>query len=273
MVAFPYPKLMNANLQVDQGAALILCTASAADAARVPRDQWVFPHAGADGHDHWFVSERWSLCSSPAVAACAEALFACGRKAGRRLGIDEVGHVDLYSCFPSAVQIGAAAVGFPLDDPDRPPTVTGGLGFAGGPGNNYATHSIAAMASVLRADPGSFGLISALGWYATKHSLGLYSTIPPAAPGFRWRTVQDVVDQLPGRRGNAGFAGPVTVESSTVVHARSGEADLGIVACLTPDGSRAWANTRQTDLMKLLVTEELAGRPAVLRADGELDLV
>ena len=36
-----------------------------------------------------------------------------------------------------------------IDDP-RPRTVTGGLAYAGGPGNNYATHSIAVMVECLR---------------------------------------------------------------------------------------------------------------------------
>ena len=266
MVGFPYTKLMNANLQVDQAAAIIMCSAEAASAAGVPRDRWVFPHAGANAHDHWYISNRWSLCASPAIAACGRALTAA-----TGVAIDDIAHVDLYSCFPSAVQIGAAALGFPLDDPGRSPTVTGGLTFAGGPGNNYVTHSIATMVSVLRADPGSWGLISALGWYATKHSLGLYSTRPPSAP-FSLREVQDEVDPLPSRAVDVTYAGPVTIESSTVIYGRDGATELGIVACLTPTGTRAWANTRRPDLMKLLVTEETAGRPALLRPDTDLDL-
>jgi acetyl-CoA C-acetyltransferase len=268
MVGFPYPKLMNANIQTDQGAGFILCSAAAATAAGVPTDRWVFPLAGADAHDHWFVSDRWNLHNSPAIAACGRAMF---ELAG--VGIDDVGHVDLYSCFPSAVQMGAAALGFPLDDPDRAPTVTGGLGFAGGPGNNYVSHAIAAMVEVLRADPGSVGLVTALGWYATKHSLGLYSTAPPAR-GFLHAgdSVQTAVDALPSRRVDGAYGGPVVVETSTVIHERDGSAALGIVACLTPGGQRAWANTRSADLMKVLMTEEVTGRPAVLRDNGELDL-
>jgi acetyl-CoA C-acetyltransferase len=268
MVGFPYPKLMNANIQTDQGAGFIMCSAAAASAAGVPTDRWVFPVAGADAHDHWYVSDRWALHSSPAIAACGQAVFDL---AG--VGIDDVGHVDLYSCFPSAVQMGAAALGFPLEDPDRAPTVTGGLGFAGGPGNNYVSHAIAAMVEVLRADPGAVGLVSALGWYATKHSIGLYSTEPPSR-GFRLAgdAPQATVDALPSRGVDGSYTGPVAVETSTVIHERDGSAALGIVACLTPAGRRAWANPHSADLMTLLMTNETAGRSAVLRADGELDL-
>ena len=58
-------------------------------------------------------------------------------------------------------------------------TVTGGLPYHGGPGSNYMTHSIAAMAERLRADPGAFGLVSGVGMHMTKHAYGLWSAEPP----------------------------------------------------------------------------------------------
>ena len=93
------------------------------------------------------------------------------------IGIDDVAYVDLCSCFPSAVPDGCRRPG--PSGLDRPLTVTGGLLFCGGPLNDYVTHWIASMADTLRADPGSTGLVTALGWYATKHSIGIYSTDPP----------------------------------------------------------------------------------------------
>ncbi len=145
-VTHPYTKLLNANIQVDQGAALILCSAGVAAALGVPRERWVFVHAGARATDEWFVSERRELHRSPAIRACGEALFA---RAGMRA--EELGPIDLYSCFPAAVQLAARELGLPLEDPARPLTCTGGLTFFGGPGNNYATHGIAAVARQLRA--------------------------------------------------------------------------------------------------------------------------
>src|SRR5205814_519899 len=147
MVAFPYPKLLNANMQTDQAAAIIMCSLTVARAAGVPDDRMVFPLAGADAHDHWYVSSRRDLHSSPAIGAAGRAVFGA---AG--IGPGDVAHVDLYSCFPAAVQIGAAELGFPLE---RSLTVTGGLTFGGGPGNNYVTHSIAAMVDELRRGPGA----------------------------------------------------------------------------------------------------------------------
>jgi hypothetical protein len=190
MIAYPYTKLLTANMQVDQGAALLMCSVAAAEAAGIPRDRWVFPLAGADADDHWFLSHRLDFHSSPAIRlAGASSLSLAG------LAIEDVAHVDLYSCFPSAVEIGAAELGLPDDDPARPLTLTGGLTFGGGPGNNYGTHAIAALTDTLRNDPGSFGLVTGLGWYMTKHSVGIYGTEPagnrstskgtPSAPSLR----------------------------------------------------------------------------------------
>jgi acetyl-CoA C-acetyltransferase len=169
------------------------------------------------------------------------------------------------------VQIGAAALGLPLDEPDRPLTVTGGLSFAGGPGNDYAMHSIAAMVDVLRADPGSKGLVTALGWYVTKHAVGIYSTQPPA-DGFRHARPQDEIDALPRREQVADHDGTVTIESYTVMHERDGSPAIGLVACLLPDGRRTWANTTEPGLLKTMTLEEFCGRPAVVHAGGQLEV-
>jgi acetyl-CoA C-acetyltransferase len=268
MIGYPYPKLLNANIQTDQAAALILCSAEAAAAAGVPEDEWVFVASGAAAHDHWFVSERWSLAESPATRlAGAAALDLAG------VGVDDLAHVDLYSCFPSAVEMGAAALGLGLADPDRPLTVTGGLAYAGGPGNNYATHSIAAMAARLRADPGSTGLVSALGWYATKHAIGVYMSRPPTR-GFRVAEadVQARVDDLPRRVAVADYDGPVTVESFTVMHERDNTPALGIVACLLPSGERAWGNTNDAGTLRALLQDDVIGGGATLHGGGGIDL-
>ncbi|HZT65420.1 MAG TPA: acetyl-CoA acetyltransferase [Acidimicrobiales bacterium] len=259
MIGFPYPKLMNANIQTDQAAALIVCSVEAARSAGVPEERWVFPWAGAGAHDHWHVTERHDLSSSPAIRLAGRALF---EAAGASIG--DVAHVDLYSCFPSAVQIGAAALGLGTDEPDRPLTVTGGLTFAGGPGNNYVTHSIAAMCEALRRDPGSLGLVTALGWYLTKHALGLYSTEPPPA-GYRSVSAQAEVDALPARVVATDAEGPATVETYTVLHERDGSPANGIVCCLLPDGRRAVATVSDPPTLLGLEKEEGCGRPVVIR--------
>lgn len=264
MVSFPYTKLMNANIQVDQAAGFILCSYEAATGAGVPDDRMVFPLAGADANDHWYLSSRDNLHSSPAIAAAGRAALGL---AG--IGIDDVALVDLYSCFPSAVQIGAGALGLPIDDPSRSLTLTGGLTFGGGPGNNYVSHSIASLVDRLRAsETGTVGLVTGLGWYVTKHSVGLYSTTPPAG-GFRAANPQDEVDATPSRAYTTEVEGPVRVETYTVNYERDGAPLMAVAACRLPDGRRTWATTNESETLEQMTTSEFCGRPAVVR-DGRL---
>ncbi len=288
MVAYPYTKLMVANVQVDQGAALILCSAEAAGAAGVPDDRWVFPLAGADADDHWFLSHRADFHSSPAIRLAGRAALAL---AGA--DIDTVARLDLFPCFPSAVEIAADELGVAVDDPGRPFTVTGGLTFAGGPGSNYGTHAVASMAAALRADPGSVGLVSGIGWCMTEHSFGVYGTRPgpdradigvgvgggvpeltgvEAAGGYRWANPTPAVSVLPQCSPDAEARGEVTVETYSVVYERDGTPSRAIVACRTVDGRRAWAITTDPDQLAVLVTEEGCGRLGTLRDTGVVDL-
>ena len=264
MVGFPYTKVMNSNNDVDQGSALLVCSVEAARRLGVPQDRWVFLHAGTDAHDHTFVSNRDDLRSSPAIRLAGRRVF---ELAG--IGVDDLAFVDLYSCFPSAVQVAAAELGL---GPDRPLTVTGGMSFAGGPWNDYVTHAIATMLPLLRAEPEAWGLCTANGGYLTKHALGVYSARPPS-DGFRWESVQDEVDALPARDVAEGFAGPVTVEAYTVVHERDGSPGNAFAACRTPDDARTWATSTEADLLRAMTEEELVGRPGEVDADGVLHLV
>lgn len=261
MVSFPYRKLMTANINVDQGAALILCSVSAAEAAGISRDLWVFPHAVAGAHDHWLVGERDALDRSPAIAACGREVLTHSS-----LGIDDMTHLDLYSCFPSAVQVAAAELGFDLEG-DREPTVTGGLTFAGGPASNYVTHSLAAMAERLRAVPGSHGLVTAVGWYLTKHGVAMLSSEPPSKP-FGLLDPQSEVDALPRRDIASGEGGAAELESYTVAYGGDGSPTTGTIACLMPDGRRAFAKTEAADVIAGMLDADPIGLPVQLDGSG-----
>ncbi|MBA2625889.1 MAG: acetyl-CoA acetyltransferase [Acidimicrobiia bacterium] len=263
MVGFPYTKAMNSNNDVDQGAAVLVCSVEAAGRLGVPADRWVFPHAGTDAHDHIYVSNRDDLRSSPAI-----------RLAGRRAlaladaGVDDLALVDLYSCFPSAVQIAADELGLGLD---RQLTVTGGMSFAGGPWNNYVMHSIATMLPMLREQPEALGLVTANGGYVTKHAFGVYGASPPPA-GFRWESPQAEIDALPARAVVAEHDGPVTLEAYTVLHDRDGSRSNAFAACLTGAGARAWGVSTDPAILEAMTTDDLVGRPATRSAGGELRL-
>jgi acetyl-CoA C-acetyltransferase len=262
MISWPYTKLMNSNNMVDQAAALILTTVETAKRLAVPAERWVYPYAGTDAHDTYAISERDELHRSPAIRIAGErALELAG------LGIDDLDYVDLYSCFPSAVQIAAAELGLPLDDPRRPLTVTGGLTFAGGPWSNYVSHSIATMAELLAANPGRCGLISANGGYLTKHSFGVYSSKPPPA-AFRWEDVQDAVDRQPTRRAAVQWDGVGTVEAWTTPFNRDGSPEKTFLAVRTPEDQRTLAVLSDLSAGDAAVAGDIGGAKVAVRSDG-----
>lgn len=266
MISWPYTKLMNSNNMVDQAAALVLASAEAATRLKIPVERWVYPYAGTDAHDTYAISERAELHRSPAIRlAGTRALELAG------IGVDDIDYVDLYSCFPSAVQIAAAELGLPVDDPTRPLTVTGGLTFAGGPWSNYVTHSVATMAELLIANPGRRGLITANGGYLTKHSFGVYGTEPPTTE-FRWQDMQPVVDQEPTRRAVVEWEGVGTVESWTTPFSREGQPEKVFLAVRTPDESRTLAVIADPASAAATVREDIAGAKVAVNADGTATL-
>jgi len=259
-VSFPYPMLMNSNSRVDMAAALIATSEETARALGIGEEKWVYPHAGSDAHDIVMVSERVDLHRSPAIRMAAGR---CLEMAGVEVG--DLSYRDVYSCFPSAVQVAAREIGL---DESQPLTVTGGLTFGGGPMNSYVMHGVARMAERLREDPGSKGLCTANGGFLTKHAFGVYSTAPPERP-FRHADLQSEVDELPSREARVDAEGNATIESYTIMY-RDGDPADGYLACLLPDGTRTWAHVDDKDLCEAMTQDEFCGRPAHLPGDGSL---
>ena len=261
MISFPYPKFMNSNSAVDMGAAVIVTSVKRARELGIDESRWVYPWAGTDAHDTYLVSSRDNLHSSPAI-----------RLAGKRvleltgLGVDDLDLIDIYSCFPSAVQVAATELGI---SQDRPLTVTGGLTFGGGPLNNYVMHSICRMADCLREKPGARGLVTANGGFLTKHAFGVYSTESPPRD-YQYADVQDEVDACPQRDWVIDHNGEATIESYTVMFGADGPV-VGHAACLTPDGVRTWANTDDPAVMQAMTTEEFCGRPVSIDGNGNFN--
>jgi acetyl-CoA C-acetyltransferase len=257
MVAFPYTKLQMANMPVDMAASYIMTSFEHATSLGVARDRMVFPHFGADANDRWLISDRPQLDDSPAMRALWNALTGFGAN------VDELAHIDLYSCFPTVVQTACDVLGIDAFDSSRVPTITGGLTFGGGPGNNYVTHSIASMVHALRGDPTSRGLVTALGWFCTKHSWGVYGASPPR-DGFRWAGPQADIDDL-ARCASEQRDGTATVESYTVTHGANGERERLIIAARTPNGVRTWCHSTDSGLMEDAERVELIGRIGEVR--------
>ncbi|NKB97436.1 MAG: hypothetical protein GKR90_02900 [Pseudomonadales bacterium] len=250
-VSYPYPKFMNSNNSVDQGAAIIMCSVAKAQALGIDASKWIYPWAGTDAHDHYFVSNRDNLYSSPAIRLAGQK---CLKLAG--LSVADLDHVDVYSCFPSAVQVAARELNL---DTNKPLTVTGGLTWAGGPINNYVMHSIVRMTEVLRETPGEKGLITANGGYLTKHAFGVYSTEPPPID-FQHADLQSEVDALKKRVVVQDYRGAATTEAYSVMYGAEGPSK-GFVACLTPEQERAWGIVEDPATLQQMIDEEFIGRP------------
>lgn len=238
MVGYPYPKYLNAIMEVDQSAAVLIASARKARELGVPEDRWVHLHGCADASDLWYPLERQDYYSSPAMRLTGERAL---QMAG--ITLDDLDIIDLYSCFPSAVRIGAEEIGLPLDDP-RGLTITGGLPYFGGPGNNYALHAIAEMVTRLRERPGAYGLSTANGWFLTKQSVGIYSTRPITG---KWEreppsVIQAKIDALPHPEIIDKPEGRAVIETYTVVHGREG-VRMGIVIGRDAQGRRFVAQT------------------------------
>jgi len=256
IVGFPYTKYMNAVIEVDMGAAIVMTSVEKARALGIPEEKWVFLHGCADANDIWNVTERADFHSSPAIRTMGKRAFAM---AG--IGADDLSYIDLYSCFPSAVEIGCQELGISETDP-RGLTVTGGLPYFGGPGNNYVMHSIVTMMEKLRAAPGKFGLCTGNGWYITKHSAGIYSTKPFEGDWSRDdpKSYQREIDAGVHVKVTEKPEGAASVETYTVASDRKGRR-FGIIVGRLSDGSRFLANTPDDEAtLQMMMQEEILGR-------------
>jgi acetyl-CoA C-acetyltransferase len=269
MVGFPYPKYLNAIMQVDQAAAVIVTSSAQADAWGVPELKRVYLHGCAEATELFHTYARVNYHSSPAMRTVAREAF---DMAGR--AVSDMALFDIYSCFPSAVSIACAELGLAEDDP-RGLTVTGGLPYFGGPGNNYVMHSIAEMAQRLRKQPGAFGLVTANGGYLTKQAMGIYSTKPVKGEWARRdpKTYQVEIDALAVKAPE--FVrepqGKAVIETYTVAHLRSGER-IGIVFGRDGQDRRFVANVRDEGAaLDRLQREEGVGQSGVV-TNGESGL-
>lgn len=269
-VGWPYTKFMNAMNNINQGAALILSSAGRAKALGVPEHRWVYLHGVADAHDTVNLTERVNYYSSPAIKKIGEVAF---EQAG--FSMDEVAFLDIYSCFPVAVEVACDMLGIAIDDP-RGLTVTGGLPYHGGAGNNYVMNSIATMADILRENPGKKGMITANGGYLTKHSIGLYSTEPPAAASSElvWKRrnpteYQAELDAMPHPESESQPKGKGKIEAYTVLFNRDNEPVHGLVIGRLEDDLRFCARTPEGADVSAWIREDMVATTGLVHHDAD----
>jgi len=162
-----YPRAMTAKDGVNQAAAVVLMSEDKARELGIAEDKWIYALSGSDAEDVT-LPYRQDLSRSVAMdVAYGAALKSAG------ISVEQVDYFDIYSCFPIAVFTACDALGIAYNDP-RGLSVTGGLPFFGGPGNNYSMHGIVNVVKKLRGGKNDYGLVGANGGFITKHCVGVY---------------------------------------------------------------------------------------------------
>ena len=256
MLAFPYTKYHNSQWNVDQAGALLFCSVAKAEALGIAREKWVFPLASTESNYMVNTSQRVDLAGS-----------AGARLAGKKaleladVAVEELELLEMYSCFPSAVQIYARELGIDLG---RQLTVTGGMTFGGGPLNNFVLQSTCRMAELLRERPGSKGLVTSVSGMLTKQGFGVWSTAPNAS-GFGFADVTaEAKKEAPAVELVTADAGDGEVIGCTVLY--HGDNPLRGVAVVALDsGKRTVAYNDEGAVMAEMMSSEYCGRRVTLR--------
>jgi acetyl-CoA C-acetyltransferase len=248
LVAEPYGRLVVARDQVNQGAAVVLGSVAEARRLGVPEDRWVHIHGVADCAEPTLLSRADMEQSPAAVGAISSALEVAG------VGWEKLSAIDLYSCFAIPVFNLIDAFKLDLKDP-RGWTLTGGLPFFGGPGNNYSTHAIAEAVARCRAAPGSYALVGANGGTMSKYAAGIYSTAPADWSQSRWQSLPKFASKFEVLDS---FDGEAAAETFTIIPGKVGE----VATVVARAGEcRVCANSTDPAVIAALRQGKVAGRP------------
>ena len=270
-VAFPYTKYMTSLLTVDMGAAVLLTSEAKAAPWRSKGENPVYFLGGGYAQDRRrFLVEKTNFTSSPPLLSAAEKAMA---RSGMRL--EDIQAFDLYSCFPCAVLMARKMLGLTSEDP-RPLTLTGGLGFFGGPGNSYVLHSVATLAEDIAAGRLENGMVTGLGWFMHKHAAGVYGA-RPSDSDIGAHDLEDRENFLVGDPPvpfDPAPSGEGTIETYTVVFSRDGSPAYSIIYGRTEPGLRFLANgPARPDDMNALCAENRVGQKVRLGRSPEGDTV
>jgi acetyl-CoA C-acetyltransferase len=263
-IADPYPVRLVARDQVNQGAAILIASAEFARELGIPVTKDVYLHGHSKATEK-HILDRPDLGASPAAKLAAGAAIDRAE-----ISVSDIRSFDFYSCFPIVV-FNAAVDGLGLDSADpRGLTVTGGLPFFGGPGNNYAMHAIASTVERMRATPGAFGFVGANGGAMSKFSAGVYSTLPKAWVSSTDVDLQRELDAVAGPTITEAPQGSARIETYTVAY-RKGEPDHAIVVGRSQNDARFIACSADGDRQTVaeMVERDPIGRAVVTQLGGD----
>jgi acetyl-CoA C-acetyltransferase len=268
LINYPYTKHMCSNMFVDQSASLIMTSEKIAKTLNIDQKSWIYLMGVADFKNIHNVTQRPQLNDSPAAREGSRiALEQAGLKSG------DIEKFDIYSCFPSAVEIIKKEIGIDENDP-RDLTITGGLPYFGGPWSNYSMHAIITAVNLIRKIPSLKIMVVSNGGYNTKQSFGIYGTKPPFKS---WTEFDDAKIQrsilekaLPEPVIEAN--GNLTIEAYTFLHERDGSPKRGIVIGHLENGYRTCAVIdAEPEVLLKLEGLELVGRSFPVYYNSSID--
>ncbi len=248
--SFPYNKFHCAQMNVDQAAAILLCSLDTAIRLGVEPDQIVFPLVALESSNCIPVSKRAEIHRW-------QAMEVLGQAAAAHLGhaLTDIELTEIYSCYPAAVRVQQRALGFPIDGV---PTITGGEPFAGGPWNNFVLQATAAMVERIRLRRDAKGLVSTVSGLLNKPGLAVYAAEPSETPLLVGDLAADAAAATATVDAVSGYRGPATVVACTVSYDGMDPVKCTVIAD-TPDGTRCLASSLDAELATRATKEELIG--------------
>ena len=268
LVGFPYTKYLNSMIRVNMASSLVVMSEKLTKELKIPQNKKVYIHGSCVLNDIWNVSKRPSLNESPAIRECGKEVLS---QAG--ISLSEISFLDIYSCFPSAVQIAQKELSLDSND-DRPLTVTGGLPYFGGPGNAYTMFSSSEMVRKLRSNPNEYGMITANSWFLTKHAINIFSCKPPQEIDWKkdFIKLQSEINSREIKNFNTKPNGLGKVISYTIVQGRK-NLEYGIVIGELEDKSKFIANILgEQSFLKKLTENELLGIKGEVKHTSERNI-
>ena len=143
MICDPYPRLLVARDQVNQGATAVVMSVEAARRLGVSEEKWVYVHGHADMIEQATLDRADMGCQACIGDGRARSIAGGGNRRRRHR------HLRPVQLLPVPGLRHLRALGIDGDDL-RGLTLTGGLPYFGGPGNSYSLHGIAETVSELR---------------------------------------------------------------------------------------------------------------------------
>ena len=261
LVTYPYTKRMCANNLVDQAGAILITSEEIAESLNIDTKHWIYIMGGIDLKNISQIYLRPRLDSSPAVREGSRVAL---KQAGLKLS--DIDKFDLYSCFPSIVEIFMRELEIKEDD-QRDLTVTGGLPYFGTPLSNYSLHAVINTVELIRANPSLKVMVIANGGYNTKQSIGIYGN---RAPKEEWgdrddsKIQESILKQaLPEPEVEAD--GKLTVEGYSIIYDREGPAKRAVILGTLENKKRALALVTEPEMLVTLENQEVVGKKFAIK--------